>query len=204
MLLPKRVWRDIPGYEGKYQVSNTGQVRSLNYRGNTGKTKILKQDTDRDGYKRVRLSKNGKVKRYGVHRLVALTFIPNSNNYPMINHKDENKANNAVWNLEWCTIQYNNNYGTHNEKLSKSLKGKNNPMYGKKGNNTMYGKKGKEHPKSKAVLMFTKEGEFIKRFDSVADANEYLGKGRYNTNIYLCAEGTNKIAYGYIFKYEEQ
>ena len=211
MLLPKRVWKDIPGYEGKYQVSNIGQVRSLNYRGNTGKTKILKQDTGRDGYKRVVLCKDGKYKKYLVHRLVAMAFIPNPHNYPIINQKDENKTNNQYKNLEWCTIQYNNNYGTHNEKISKTMKGKNtgknNPFYGKQHTEETKkkistAKKGKKR-KGKPILMFTKEDEFIRRFNSVADANEFLGKSRYNANIYLCAEGTNEIAYGYKWEYEE-
>ena len=115
MLLPKRIWKDIPGYEGLYQVSNTGQVRSLNYR-QTGKTKILKQHTDKNGYKKVGLSKNGKVKTYAVHRLVAKAFISNPNNLPYVNHKDENPSNNAVWNLEWCDCSYNTSYGTSRER----------------------------------------------------------------------------------------
>ena len=193
MLLPKRKWKDIPGYEGKYQVSNTGQVRSLNY-GGAGKTKILKQNINRRGYCSVPLSKNGKCKKYSVHRLVAQAFIPNPNNYPVVNHKDENPANNAVWNLEYCTQQYNCNYGTRNERVSKAKKGE---------KNYWYGKKGKDSPNTKPVLMFTKNNEFLRRFDSVADANEYLDKPRANTNIYLCAEGISKTAYNYIWIYEK-
>ena len=121
MELPKQIWKDIPGYEGKYQVSNTGKVRSLNYRG-TGKTKILKPSTHhRDGYKRVVLYKNDKQYYYLVHRLVAQAFIPNPNNYPVVNHKDENPANNAVWNLEWCTMDYNIDY-SKNKKMEKQFK----------------------------------------------------------------------------------
>ncbi len=123
MLLPKQIWKDIPGYEGKYQVSNTGRVRSLNYNG-TGKTKVMKPSTNKLGYKRINLCKDGKKKKYSVHRLVALTFIPNPNNYPIINHKDENPSNNYYKNLEWCTYEYNNNYGTKREKLSKAGKGR--------------------------------------------------------------------------------
>lgn len=123
MLLPKQIWREIPGYEGLYQVSNTGRVRSLNYNG-TRKTKVLKQITDKLGYKRVNLFKNNKKKNYLVHRLVALAFIPNPNNYPIINHKDENPSNNYYKNLEWCTYEYNNNYGTKKQKISESMKGK--------------------------------------------------------------------------------
>jgi hypothetical protein len=123
MLLPKQIWKDISGYEGLYQVSNTGKVRSLNYR-HTGKTKVMKPSTNKLGYKCVNLCKDGKRKIYFIHRLVALAFIPNPNNYPIINHKDENPSNNAVWNLEWCTYEYNNNYGNRNKKLSEAIKGK--------------------------------------------------------------------------------
>lgn len=117
------IWKDIPGYEGKYEVSNLGNVRSLNYN-HTGEIKLLKQGTNKKGYKLVNLCKNGKQKCYLIHRLVAMTFIPNPNNLPIINHKDENKVNNNVKNLEWCTIAYNNNYGTRNERTSESHKGK--------------------------------------------------------------------------------
>ena len=101
-------WRDIVGYEGLYQVSNMGRVRSLNYN-KTGVTKIMKHSMTK-GYHHIMLSKNGKVKRFRVHRLVAQAFIPNPQGLPDINHKDENKNNNCIDNLEWCTKDYNNNY----------------------------------------------------------------------------------------------
>lgn len=123
MLLPKQIWRDIPNYEGKYQVSNTGKVRNLNY-WRTGETKVIKQTTDKLGYKRVNLCKDGKCTTYLVHRLVALAFIPNPNNYPIINHKDENPSNNYYKNLEWCTHEYNSNYGNCRKKMSEAKKGK--------------------------------------------------------------------------------
>lgn len=123
MLLPREVWRDIPGYEGLYQVSNIGNIRSLNYM-KTGKVKRLKPSIDKRGYKRVSFSHKGKCKCYLVHRLVAQAFIPNPNNLPHVNHKDENPSNNCVWNLEWCTREYNMNYGTINERISKAKKGK--------------------------------------------------------------------------------
>lgn len=221
MLLPKQIWKDIPGYEGKYQVSNTGRVRSLNYR-RTGKTKMLKQSINKHGYKIIMLSKNGKCKTWQVHRLVALVFIPNPNNYPVINHKDENPSNNTVWNLEWCTQEYNINYGTRNEKASNNMSGKHHTEETKrkisisnKGKNkgkhlTEESKrkisaalKGKNHPKAKTVLMFTLDGKFIRRFDCVAQANEYLGKNRADNNIGKCASGKYKSSYGFIWKYEE-
>ena len=105
----KEIWKDIPEYEGLYQVSNLGNVRSLNYN-RTGEIKLLKQGNV-NGYKVVILYKDGKKKNYLVHRLVAIAFLPNPNNLPIINHKDENPSNNNVNNLEWCTQAYNTNYG---------------------------------------------------------------------------------------------
>lgn len=185
------VWKDIEGYEGKYQVSNTGQVRSLNYR-RSGESKLLKQDTTNNGYKRVYLSKNGENKRYLIHRLVAMTFIPNPDNLPIVNHKDEDKTNNNVNNLEWCTHEYNMNYGTRNERV------------GKKKREQMTGKKGKDTPGAKPIIMHDKEGNFIRRFECIVDANEYFGKDRSCSNITMCLKGKNKTAYGYIFTYVEE
>lgn len=110
----KRVWKDIPEYEGLYQVSNYGEIRKI-----CGKNyKYLKPT--KEEYYRVSLIKNNKRKTFLVHRLVALAFIPNPNKYLIINHKDENKLNNNVNNLEWCTHKYNNNYGRVHEKLKKN------------------------------------------------------------------------------------
>lgn len=113
-------WRPIKGYEN-YMVSSKGKVKSLNYN-KTGKEKILKPANDGHGYLFVQLCKNGKVKKMKVHRLVANAFIPNPNNYPIINHRDETRCNNCVENLEWCTVAYNNSYGTRTEKCSTSIK----------------------------------------------------------------------------------
>lgn len=187
------IWKDILGYEGLYQVSNLGNVRSLNYR-RSGKLKLLKQGTD-NGYKRVELSKNGKKKKYWVHRLVAISFISNPNNYKEVNHKDEDKSNNNVNNLEWCTREYNINYGTAMKRSSENHKGEKHPNYGKKG---------KDSSNAKAILMYDKEGNFIRRFDCIADANEHFGKDRGCSNIKMCLRGKNKIAYGFIFKYEDE
>lgn len=110
------IWKDIEGYEG-YQISNYGRVKSLKY----GKERIRKPTKDKDGYLTVTLCKQGEKKTYKVHRLVAKAFIPNVNNYLEVNHKDENKTNNTIQNLEWCTRSYNNNYGTRTEKTSKQV-----------------------------------------------------------------------------------
>lgn len=102
-------WKPIIGYEGLYEVSNLGRVKSLNYN-NTNQEGMLKPSYQSDGYLNITLCKFGKAKRYRIHRLVAEAFIPNPNNYPEVNHIDENKLNNCVENLEWCDRQYNQDY----------------------------------------------------------------------------------------------
>lgn len=114
-------WRPIKGYEN-YMISSKGQVKSLNYN-NTGKEQLLKirfNSKHRQNYPTVHLCKNGKTKELKIHRLVALHFIPNPQNYPMVNHIDENRENNNVENLEWCDNKYNCNWGTRNERISKT------------------------------------------------------------------------------------
>ena len=118
------IWKDIQNYEGSYQVSNYGRVKSLSRvdsRGNKRNEKILKGRKNRQGYYDVALCKNGKRKYCRINRLVAEAFIPNPNNYPITNHKDENPSNNHVDNLEWCTNEYNSNYGKRNEKTKKKV-----------------------------------------------------------------------------------
>ena len=127
------IWKDIEGYEGIYQVSNFGNVKSLSrltHFENTHKSgyrltkeRILKSGVGSNGYSSVVLRKDGKSRTFMVHRLVALTFIPNLENLPEINHKDENKQNNHINNLEWCSHIYNGNYGTSKERIRKALTG---------------------------------------------------------------------------------
>lgn len=121
-------WRDIKGYEGLYQVSNEGRIKSLEriiqgcskggYFDKLLPEKIMKQQCNK--YVTVMLCKQGVTKRLLVHRLVAEAFIPNTNNLPQVNHKDECKTNNTIENLEWCTKEYNNNYGTKNDRIRKA------------------------------------------------------------------------------------
>lgn len=146
-------WRDIVGYEGLYQVSNLGRIKSL---GNdkTKKEKILKPQLYKNGYYRIWLYKNGNKKRYLVHRLVALAFIPNSNNLPCVNHKDEDKSNNSVENLEWCSVSYNINFGNRNKLVGEInvIKLKNHKLL------------------SKPVLQFDLEGNLIAEYPSIKEA----------------------------------
>lgn len=129
------IWIDIKGYEGLYQVSNFGRVRSLNYR-HTGNKKLLSLCNDKDGYLYVTLSKKGERKNHKIHRLVASVFIPNWFNDFEVNHIDEDKRNNNVENLEWCDRKYNANFGTCIERSTKL--------------------------RSKPVLQFTNTGNFIR------------------------------------------
>lgn len=112
-------WRDIKGYEGKYQVSNLGNIRGLDRKDNIGrpvKGKMISQGTQKNGYVTVKLRFNGIQKTFRVHRIVADAFCDNPNNLPEVNHIDEDKKNNRASNLEWCTRRYNNSYGSGIEK----------------------------------------------------------------------------------------
>ena len=172
----KEIWKDIEGYEGLYQVSNYGRIKSFNYR-NTGKEKMLSLKPNKNGYIRIGLTKDGKRKMFQVHQLVAQTFLENPNNYSQINHKDENKINNNAENLEWCTPKYNSNYGTRNERASKTL------------STNIKGKhKGELNPNAKKVVCIT-TGEM---FDCIKHASE-----KFNTtysNIIACCTGKTKTA----------
>ena len=127
-MMPIEIWKEIKNYENLYEVSNYGKIKSINRiikRGKNGnipiKERILKSSINVSGYKTVALSKNNKKKIIPIHRLVAQTFISNPKNLPCVNHKDENKLNNCVDNLEWCTVKYNNNYGSKRNKISKKV-----------------------------------------------------------------------------------
>lgn len=170
----EEIWKDIEGYEGLYQVSNMGRVKSLR------RNIILREGISR-GYSVLNLSKNGNPLTKKVHRLVATAFIPNPNNYPIVNHKDENRTNNCVDNLEWCTQEYNLNYGTGNKKRALS--------------NT----NGK---RSKPVLQYSLDGTFIKEWKSTMDVERMTGYS--GGHISACCRNIRKTAYGYLWKYKKE
>jgi hypothetical protein len=165
------VWKDIPEYKRLYQVSNWGRVKSLNYN-NTGKEGILKPCKNKYGYMKVGLYKNGVGKTHNIHRLVALAFIPNDYNLPCINHKDENKQNNKVENLEWCTVKQNTNYGTSIERASEA--------------------------KKIPIIQYTLDGEFIRIWDSITQAEQELNLSHISD---CCKNKRNKCG-GYIWRYK--
>lgn len=171
----KEIWKDIKGFEGRYMVSNLGRVKSIKYR-HHNKIEILKQENN-NNYKRVCLfTKDGKRKHFKVHKLVAMTFIPNPNNYNEINHKDENPHNNCVINLEWCNRSYNINYGNRNKKVAI----KNN----------------------KSILQFDKDNNFIKQYDSITEVENKFNFNR--SNIIACLKNRILSAYGYKWKYADK
>ena len=144
-------WKAIAGYEGLYEVSDQGRVKSLKH----GKDKILKPQNNTLGYLCVVLCRDGHTKKLFVHRLVAEAFIQNPNNLDTVNHKDEVKTNNVASNLEWMSKKDNINYGTRNKRAGEAL--------------------------SKKVQMFDKStGELLATFPSLAEANRITGINQGN------------------------
>lgn len=182
------IWKTIECYEN-YMVSNFGRVKSLNYK-RTGKEGIIGIHKDKKGYIIFRLFKNGISQQHKAHRLVAQTFIPNPQNLPCVNHKDENKQNNCVSNLEWCDVKYNNNYGTRNKKISKSHKG------------VRLSKEQIENSakaRQKPIVQLSLNGEFIRYWKSIKQVKIELGIS--NSNIYHSLKDKRKTAGKYKWKY---
>lgn len=169
------VWRDIIGFEGLYQVSDLGRVKSLL----NGRERVLVGRKNKDGYLLVSLCKDGNAKKCYVHRLVAEAFIPNPDNLPQVNHRDECKSNNVVSNLEYCDRKYNNNYGTRTERSAKART---------------------NHPNtSKTVFQYTKDGSLVRLYPSTMEAVRRTGYDK--GYISQCCLGKRKQAYGYIWSY---
>ena len=170
----KEIWKDIQGYEGLYQVSNLGNVKNK-IQPYLKQEKIYKKFSNSNGYLFVGLRKDKKRKFKYIHRLVAEAFIPNPNNLPQINHKDENKQNNCVNNLEWCTNKYNQNYGTKNQRIPEKNK------------------------LSHGIPVYCVELDRV--FRSAKEAAEFVG--RSGTNITVVCRGKERTCAGYHWRYAE-
>lgn len=169
----KEIWKPIIGYEGLYEVSNFGNVKSLNWR-NTGVEKCLYLKKHNKGYFQVELCKNKKRKMFLVHRIVAEAFLPNPLKKTQINHKDYNRQNNNVENLEWCTVSENMRHSCSRRK-ARPIKRK------------------------EKICQFTLDGKFLRLWESCISIKR---ETKYNqTSIFECCENKRKTAYGYLWRY---
>lgn len=180
--MTNEIWKDIVGYEGLYQVSDKGRIKSVcsHVRLQNGelmqkKPHILKPQ-NRCGYKCVNLFKDGRSRTFNIHRLVAEAFLPNPYDYSVVNHKDENRSNNNLSNLEWCTHAYNLSYGTAQRRRAIS--------------------------QGKVVLQLDVNGTLIKRHLTLMDACRDTGVDF--RNISLCCNSKRNTAGGYWWKFEQQ
>ena len=197
------IWKDVVGYEESYQISSLGNVRSKDRfikRGNSGywlKGKVMTPYPNSKGYLRVCLVKNNTEKNVFVHRLVAQAFIPNPNNYPIINHKDENCINNCVENLEWCTYSYNNTYNDlHHRKMKNyNWEERNKKVDYKRINKILM------QFRMKKVYQYDLEGNLIKEWESGA---ECIRAGVATKTMYCCIFGRQKTHRGYVWSHEKK
>ncbi len=197
----EEIWKDIEGYEGKYQVSNLGGVRSLDRKiGNYfRKGKVLKPRACRNGYLLVNLYNKYSIREAKlVHRLVANAFILNQKNKLEVNHIDGNKHNNTIENLEWCTSSENKKHAIRTGLKPERFKG----QFGKGKNNWMYRRRGKDNPCSKIVIQYNREMNRIAEYGSTCEAERKTGI--CSTNIAKCCRGGAKTAGGYIWRYKEE
>lgn len=173
----EEIWKDIPNWEGLYQASTLGRIRSLRYKKRDGEIGVLKPYIERTGYAHVNLITTGRKQTIKVHKLIAITFIPNPMGYGCVNHIDEDKTNNCVSNLEWCSVSYNNSYKGRARKI---------------GERYMI-----------PILQFSLGGVLLKRWNSGKDIEREL---RFlSSNIYqTCKLGYgHKTAYGFLWCYAD-
>lgn len=181
----KELWKPIEGYEGLYEVSNLGRIKALDrthiQRGNRGciyshiyKGRIMKPICEKEsGYRSISLYKNGKMTKYNIHRIVAKAFIPNPNNLPQINHKDENKTNNRADNLEWCSTLYNLTFGSRLSRIAEK--------------------------RAKKVAMLNEDGKPVMVFSNISKIERDYGI--HHSNIIAVCQGKRERAGGYKWAY---
>ena len=182
----EEIWKDIKGYEGLYQVSNLGRVKSLDKiivtidrKNRCQKGKILKLQISKYGYNVITLWNNNISKQFKVHRLVAIAFIPNPNNLPQINHIDEDKLNNKIDNLEWCTALENN----HHSNIAKRRH--------------LAGTEASKKP----VSQYEINGTLVANYESASEASRKIGKPQGRSSICKCCNGQLNTYNGYIWKW---
>lgn len=176
------VWKDIDGFDGAYQVSNEGRIKSVTRKTTNGRgvsERILKKRVNERGYEYVCLQKNGKRKSIKVHRAVASAFVENLYGYNQVNHKDEQKTNNNADNLEWCDAAYNSNYGTGKIRAAK--------------------KRSERH--ENIIVQYGINGERVREWKSPAEVQKKTGNKYKATNIVACCRKRYKTSYGYIWRY---
>lgn len=176
-------WKAIPGYEGLYEASTLGKIRSVyRYR------RVLKPMISSTGYERVDLFNNKKRKQYSVHRLVAMTFIPNPEGKPIVNHMDENKLNNSADNLEWVTHVENCHYGTAIARRTERLD------YSKRRINNAR----QILACSKPIIQYDKSGNYIREWKSATECSKETGFSI--SGIRSVVRGKRNSIFGYVFK----
>lgn len=189
----EEIWKDIPDYEGLYQISNFGNVKSLSNNKGHYRELIRKPRINKQGYYYLCIWKNGQAKTVKNHRLVAQMFIPNPENKICVNHKDGNKLNNHVDNLEWVTYSENT---IHAINIGLVDMGTNSQLFKPGENNIMFGKKAATRRK---VVQLDLDGNFIKEWDCIADAQH-----KYNTaHISAVCRGKRGYDKGFVWRYSE-
>ncbi|WP_223611763.1 NUMOD4 motif-containing HNH endonuclease [Enterococcus faecium] len=176
--MQKEIWRPIEGYEGLYEISNLGKIKSNFRQGST--TDFLKISNNGNGYMMVRLCKNGKAKKYYLHRLLAQTFIDNPEDKPQVNHINENRSDNRLENLEWVTQKENNNHGNHN--LNSAIS--------------------KRSGKAKKNVQLDLDGNELGRFDFLIEAAKTVNGNSINISRAARNIRNRETAYGYKWRYE--
>lgn len=191
------IWKSIPGYEGLYEVSNDGQVRSIDrfvqFNGTPSKVKGKPKRTriDTDGYPVVTLCREGVAKTMKVHRLVAMAFIPNPDNKPSVDHLNTIRTDNRVENLRWATNKENRN----NALTVRHMELSQTPDSIKRGIEVRRQRGGKHAPVR--VFQFTKDGDFVAEYDTMEEAYRVIGR---KLNIYAVLDKENLSAGGYLWR----